>query len=263
MANTNNSINNTVQNNSFSVNQSRAGIGTTFSVSQASNTAGSSANLLLKVGGTAGGDPFTTYTVSNFQNWSEGNNNANNQQYRIAPSTTLDVTPAVEISSIPTSLGCINYPLQPAFFAYLSTTLTNVIPQNTGYIVVFDIISYDQNNNYSTTTGAFTAPIKGVYYFSSVSTTTGTSVDGAPEIRYVFLTTGSAPSYRPFKTSPLNSSSVDDSNLALSGQAFVSMNAGDTMQMQIVQLNGNTNATLLGGSPTTNQITYFQGFLVV
>jgi hypothetical protein len=262
MANTNNSINNTIQKNSFSVNQSRAGVGTTFTVSQSSGTTGSSANLLLKVGGTAGGDPFTTYQVGTFQSWSEGNNNANTQQFRITPSTTLDPTPAVEISSVSSSLGCINYPLQPAFFSYLSTNLINAVPQNSNYTVVFDTIVYDQNNNYSTTSGIFTAPITGVYYFTSVSTVTGTLGNGATEIRYIIIGSGTNESFRAYKANPQTAPSVDNSNLTLGGQAFIRLNAGDTIQMQIAQFNGNSNTTLLGGAPSSNAVTFFQGFLV-
>jgi hypothetical protein len=56
-------------------------------------------------------------------------------------------------------------PLQPAFLAYLSSNLLNVTGDN-DYTVVFDTEVYDQNADYNTGTGTFTAPVTGKYLFS-------------------------------------------------------------------------------------------------
>jgi len=56
---------------------------------------------------------------------------------------------------------------QPAFFANITGTLTDVTGDGTAYTVVFDNTLFDQNSNFNTSTGTFTAPIAGVYHFSA------------------------------------------------------------------------------------------------
>lgn len=61
---------------------------------------------------------------------------------------------------------------QPAFRAYPSATLTNVTGDGTGYTVIFNTEAFDQNSDFNTGTGVFTAPVSGKY---QLSTTIGLS----------------------------------------------------------------------------------------
>lgn len=57
------------------------------------------------------------------------------------------------------STTAITKPFQPAFSAYGVTGTTQ------GNYVVFPSVAFDNNSNYNTSNGRFTAPVAGMYYF--------------------------------------------------------------------------------------------------
>lgn len=58
-----------------------------------------------------------------------------------------------------------NNTAQPAFSAYLSSAKTNVSGNSAAYNFVCDTVVFDQASNYNNTTGKFTAPVAGKYFF--------------------------------------------------------------------------------------------------
>jgi hypothetical protein len=52
-----------------------------------------------------------------------------------------------------------------AFSAYVNTTTTNTTGAGETVTVIFNTKAVDQNTNYSTSTGLFTAPVTGIYEF--------------------------------------------------------------------------------------------------
>jgi hypothetical protein len=61
--------------------------------------------------------------------------------------------------------GEINYPLQSAFQARLTSSQLNKTGDGTLYTIVFDTETFDQNSDYNNGTGTFTAPVAGRYLF--------------------------------------------------------------------------------------------------
>ena len=66
------------------------------------------------------------------------------------------------------SSGRLLTPARPSFRAHLSANgAWTDITHSGNYAVVFDAEKYDVGGNYSTSTGRFTVPITGTYYFAA------------------------------------------------------------------------------------------------
>lgn len=79
-----------------------------------------------------------------------------------------------------TASGERTIPLQPAFQAYMDTTVTNVTGDGTAYTVIFDTEVFDQNADFNLGTSVFTAPVTGQYRFSySILVVGGTTITAA------------------------------------------------------------------------------------
>jgi hypothetical protein len=150
---------------------SNSGVTNTLTIDNASNTASSQAQCLLTVGGATAGDPFITHTVSGVTSWSTGiDNSVTGDPFVISASTALGTT---NIMSAATT-GEINYPLQPAFSAYLATTATNKTGNGATYTIGTDALTeiFDQGGDFNTN-GTFTAPVTGKYALNALVTLTG------------------------------------------------------------------------------------------
>ncbi len=86
---------------------------------------------------------------------------------------TLDSATGNIITALDT--GEITKPLQPAFLAYVSSTINNVTGTGTAYTVIFDTEVFDQNADYNTASGVFTAPVTGRYFLQSLVCIGGTT----------------------------------------------------------------------------------------
>lgn len=65
-----------------------------------------------------------------------------------------------------TAAGEVTNPTQPSFLATKSGISSDVTGDGTAFTVVFDTEVYDQNLDYDSGTGVFTAPVTGKYLFS-------------------------------------------------------------------------------------------------
>ena len=79
----------------------------------------------------------------------------------------LGLTTAGAAGLLIDAAGIVTKPLQPAFSAIVSTTITNVTGDSTAYTVIFNSEEFDTNGDFDTSTGLFTAPVAGVYSFTA------------------------------------------------------------------------------------------------
>jgi len=213
---------------------SLSGATNTFTVQNPSNTASSQAKILATVGGTTAGDAWTQYTAGTSQSYAIGLSNSNSQSLYISTAASGTVSPSTGTALVTlTSGGNLNKPLTSAFNAYVGTTLSNVTGDGTVYTVVFGTVLFDQNSNYNNSNGVFTAPVTGIYHFSSVIflnnivAQTGLSLS---------LTTSVA----SYITAYMNPSTIITSGfLAVSADVYTKLTAGQAAQMEI-SLTGST-----------------------
>lgn len=131
------------------------------------------------------------------------------------------------------------------FSVYLSTTGTSTTSST---VLKFNTKIYDTGTNYSTSTGLFTAPINGFYFFDS-SYLTSSGSNAALGMQMFQNATQVA------ENSGLLVTSIQG-NQSLSVCRFVQMVAGDTLSVEVN--NGTGNLTIDPGATAT----WFEGFLV-
>jgi hypothetical protein len=126
------------------------------------------------------------------------------------------------------------------FSAYRNATLN--LSATTFTTVVYDAKNFDTSNNYSVSTGLFTAPVAGFYSFTGTITLSG-------PVNRLFLTFVKNSSGEYSRGSDLQSSVAGIQN-----SVFLQLAAGDTVQMQAYV------GTAVG--VTTGTQTQFSGYLV-
>ena len=151
---------------SVTIGSSNSGATNTLTVTNLSNTATSSANIVSSVGGSTAADPTYQAAVSGVTTWTWGVDNSvtspTADPFVLAQGTALGTN---NVMSVATS-GEINYPLQPAFLAYQASNANNATGDGTAYTLgsTVDLTEvFDQNADFDPTTGTFTAPVTGKY----------------------------------------------------------------------------------------------------
>lgn len=152
--------------------------------------------------------------------------------------------------------GEITTPLQPAFSAFVSAAIPNVTGDGTIYTIIFDTEVYDQNADYNTATGVFTAPVTGRYHFSATL-----GLDDLAVANFV-NSFRSVTSNRNYNIGYYNVGAIFDPALGLimlGGSFYADMDASDTAIMQTT-VSGGTLIVDVHGGPS--MLTYFGGTLV-
>ena len=150
-------------------------------------------------------------------------------------------------------------PLQPAFFAYVTTTIPNVTGDGTGYQVIFDSTKFNIQNGYNTATGNFTAPVSGIYHFTAA--VYWLNVTNAHTTGSVNLATTAYGPISGFTGSPAairNASNAESSTVA----ATVQMTAGDIANVSTIVLGGTKVISIAGTSLNGVLLSTFTGALL-
>lgn len=144
---------------------------------------------------------------------------------------------------------------QPAFLAYVNTTITDVTGDGTTYTVIFDVESFDQGSNFNLGTSTFTAPVAGLYLFTFNLLLVGGTTISAGNIR---ITTTS--------TTFNNSISRTVSNAATSARCSISsiasMAVNDTAIFTIQSTDGSGKVDDVSGLVGGEVVTFVSGCLL-
>ena len=232
------------------VGSSNTGNTNTLRVSNASNTASSSANIVSTVGGSTAADPTYQAAVSGVTTWTWGIDNSvtspTADPFVIAQGNALGTN---NIMSVATT-GEINYPLQPAFLAYLASNALNKTGAGAVYQLGTDALTevYDQNSDFNTN-GIFTAPVTGRYKLDTCIGIQGNTI--ATTFLSQIVT-----SNRTFQNQWSRDASAVGGSIWLSVQ--VDMDVGDTA-VSNVQVSGEAADTsdIIGAGA----LTFFAGYL--
>jgi hypothetical protein len=152
--------------------------------------------------------------------------------------------------TIANSTGIITNSTKPAFSSYRSSAL-NI--SNTMQVIVYNTAVHNQGGHYNTSTGVFTAPVTGVYYFSAAL-----AITVANDNRYfnIYLQTN-ATAYQGIimtgrtHTKTTTGATYGQTNL----QGIVPLNANDTVRIY----NEIENSSALYVS---DRACYFTGYLI-
>ena len=203
------------------------------------------------------GDATLQFLLTGSTRWMSGIDNSDSDNFKISNGTDL----ALSTDFVITTGGNITQPRSSAFLAYLTTTTGGITGNNVFAQVVFDTVSYDQNANYSTGTGLFTAPVTGRYQLSSGIEIRGLTASVTEVVIQIVTTTLT---YFLLDVSGAGRDTVIQ-GICANGSVAVAMSAGDTAQVKVLVsgLGANT-ATVTGTNVTgaTNLVSYFSGCLV-
>jgi hypothetical protein len=145
---------------------------------------------------------------------------------------------------------------QPAFLAYRTTGTGGVTGDGTNVTVVFDTVVFDQNSNYNTSTGIFTAPKTGNYLFTSYIYATGW--DGSTNTVNLNLIVNGTTMQLVYG---LPKPDGNYGTLTVGGSGFVPLSA--TQQVTVQYMAGGDGTKTIGISGRAGFYeTFFSGYLV-
>ena len=160
--------------------------------------------------------------------------------------------------SATTRFGIQRSQAQPCFLARLASSITNATGDNTSVSpIIFDTSVFDQNSNYSTGTGNFTAPVTGRYLFSSSITLTG--LGAAHTLGQINLVTTAISVFHGLRGNYAAFRDATSNAVTATFSCVCSMTAGDTAAMQVQVTNGTKVVNIFG---STDAITFFSGHLI-
>lgn len=191
--------------------------------------AASTSNIQSTVVTGSTADAYFQTAVESTRHYSTGIDNSDSQKLKINTDTTsVNPSSGTNLWSM-TSGGSRIMPLQPAFYAELGSTISNVTGDGTIYEIPYASEIFDQGSNFTTGTPAFfTAPVTGIYFFNTRLSIN--SIDLAHTfLRYAFNASNGLRVLCNFNPGTFRDSG---NNLTLSQSIIWKMSAGDTVSME-------------------------------
>jgi hypothetical protein len=224
-------------------------------------SAGTAGQLFQSGGASADGNWTTsTYPVTNAINTLLYASSANVMAALPTVNSGILATNSSGVPAVTTASGNWNNTSRCAFQAYVNATLSAVTGEGTNYTIIFGSTAFDQGSNFNTSTGVFTAPVTGRYFFTTTIhangftalTTIAASVLATSSLAYV------GAELNPFTCSE---TSTGGHTLVIS-YSFgpISMSANDTAQINFQVTGAATKVVNVFGSG--NGFTTFSGYLV-
>lgn len=238
---------------SRTIGSSNSGLANVLTVTNTSNTASSSAQVVVSTAGSTAADPTTLWSTTT-TNWIAGIDNSvtspTDDPWVLAQGTALGTN---NVMSVATS-GEINYPLQPAFLAYVNTSIPNVTGDGTVYTIIYDTEVFDQNSDFNLGTSVFTAPVTGRYQFNMMTLLiTGTVV--ISQLGRIVT------SNNVFRYSGYNNSGATTTGVMYSS-VLCDMDAADTASITVVATDSGGKIDDVAGVNAGDVRTSFSGNLV-
>jgi len=178
------------------------------------------------------------------QSWMWGLDNSDTDAYVLASSAALGTTNVMRVATT----GEINYPLQSAFLATVTSNILDVTGDGTTYTIVYDNEVFDQNADFAS--GTYTAPITGRVQLSANASFNQIPV-GSTSGNQAIVT-----SNRSLRIGLLSWGTVASGNqVTIAGSVLCDMDAADTATVQV---------TLTGSTKTAdvNTTSWFSGIIL-
>jgi len=201
-------------------------------------------------------DTYIHHGGGNGSNWRYGTYATDSSNFYMTNASVAGWPPtAASTTGVITQDGHYTFPKTACFAAFTTNAQNNVTGDGNDYTVIFDNEEFDQNGDYNSTSGIFTAPVDGNYLFVSnvaVFSITSSMTTGSSSI--ATSNGGSLGLY----CSPA-ACDANNTTLGLGAHTIRQLDALDTAFVSVLFENGASNSADIttGGSAT-----HFSGMLV-